>query len=105
MAGYLPPEAYRRPPKRRPAQPHPCEMHDARQIAQATHFTAYIRLGPHETISERHETGAAALDAADRLSREYGTFGRKAGVHAVMANGTTIFVTQASLALAASLKP
>ena len=83
-------------------KPHPSELADARKIAGAVRFTAHLRLGPDETITEDHATAAEALAAAERLGRERGRYGRRACAYAVTREGFTVHLT-AGLARMAGL--
>ena len=80
------------------------ELRVATLIASAVQYTAHIRVGPHEKYTTRDlPSYEAAVEEADRLTRDHGTYGRKAVVFAVNAKGIEEMCTPELVALARTL--
>ncbi|RUM95937.1 hypothetical protein EET67_20675 [Pseudaminobacter arsenicus] len=77
-----------------PDKLHPADLSDIEKIATATHFTVHLRSGPHDKITKRAKTLAAAILAADKLGKTPG--GRKPMIYAV----TPVHVPAAMIAQA-----
>jgi hypothetical protein len=77
---------------------HPADLSDIEKIAQATHFTIHLRSGPHDKITKRAKTLAAAVRAADKLGKTGS--GRKPMIYAVTPDSMTVHVPAAMVAQA-----
>ncbi|RUM95326.1 hypothetical protein EET67_23915 [Pseudaminobacter arsenicus] len=77
---------------------HPADLSDIEKIATATHFTVHLRSGPHDKITKRAKTLAAAIRAADKLGNTPG--GRKPMIYAVTPDKMTVHVPAAMIAQA-----
>ncbi|MER9169636.1 hypothetical protein NKI12_20085 [Mesorhizobium australicum] len=69
---------------------HPADLSDLEKIAEATSFAAHLRIGPHDKVVKRAKTLAAAIRAADALSKT--PSGRKALIYAITADKQSIHV-------------
>lgn len=74
---------------------HPADLADIEKIATATHFTIHLRSGPHDKITKRAKTLAAAIRAADRLGMTPG--GRRPLIYAVTPDRMTVHVPAAMI--------
>lgn len=81
-----------------PTKLHPADAADIEKIAQATHFTVHLRSGPHDKITKRARTLAAAIRAADAMGKT--ASGKKPMVYAVTADDMTVHVPAAMIAQA-----
>lgn len=77
---------------------HPADLSDIEKIATATHFTVHLRAGPHDKVTKKAKTLAAAIRAADKLGTTPG--GRKPLIYAVTPDRMTIHVPAAMIAQA-----
>lgn len=77
---------------------HPADVADLAKIATATHFTVHLRSGPHDKITKRAKTLAAAIRAADKLGTAPG--GRKPLIYAITPDKMTVHVPAAMIAKA-----
>lgn len=77
---------------------HPADAADIAKIETATHFTVHLRSGPHDKITKRTKTLAAAIRAADKLGKTPG--GRRPMIYAVTADKMTVHVPAAMIAKA-----
>lgn len=77
---------------------HPADFSDIEKIATATHFTVHLRSGPHDKITKRAKTLAAAIRAADKLGKTPG--GRRPMIYAVTHDRMTVHVPAAMVAQA-----
>jgi hypothetical protein len=75
---------------------HPADLSDIEKIGTATHFTIHLRSGPHDKITKRAKTLAAAVRAADKLGKT--DSGRKPMIYAVTPDKMTVHVPAAMIA-------
>jgi hypothetical protein len=75
---------------------HPADLSAIEKIAQATHFTIHLRSGPHDKITHRAKTLAAAVRAADKLGKTGS--GKRPMIYAVTADDMTVHVPAAMIA-------
>lgn len=73
-----------------PKTPHPVEARDAQWIAEAVHFTAFLRIGPHVRHKLDEATEAEARAWARAMADEHG---RAVLIYAVTKEGRSAFVT------------
>lgn len=73
----------------KPKPIHPDDIAIARQIARATEFSAFLRVGPHEKYQERGlPSYEAAAKRRDQLVASHSKFGRKGLVYAINSLGS-----------------
>ncbi len=73
----------------KPKPPHADEIMIAVEIAKATEFAAFMRVGPHEKFAIRgFPDYEAARRAADEIEAKHSRFGRKAIVYAITQMGS-----------------
>jgi len=81
-----------------PAKQHPADLADIEKIATATHFTVHLRSGPHDKITKRAKTLAAAIRAADAMGKT--ASGKRPLIYAVTRDEMTVHVPAAMIAQA-----
>lgn len=71
-------------------KPHPADIADRARIAEAVEFTAHLRRGPFDKITERFPTLAEAAKRAEAI--QDANPGRKALVYAILQSGAQVLV-------------
>lgn len=77
---------------------HPADAADIAKIATATHFTVHLRSGPHDKITKRARTLAAAVRTADKLGKT--PSGKRPMIYAITPDKMTVHVPAAVIAKA-----
>lgn len=77
---------------------HPADQAEIKKIAAAVYFTIHLRGGPFDKTTERAETLAAAIEAADAMGTTPG--GRKPLVYAVTPDDRAALVPASMIAQA-----
>jgi hypothetical protein len=78
------------------SKPHPADAAEIAKIATAIHFTVHLRSGPHDKITKRAKTLAAAIRAADRLGQT--PSGKRPMIYAVTPDKMTVHVPAVMIA-------
>lgn len=74
---------------RKPKKIHPADAAHAARVATAVSFRAYLRLSPHDVLSEEATTRAEAEAAATAMNAK-SQHGRRAIVYAITPSGAAI---------------